>query len=107
MAGNNTFSYFLDPPGNTMEYTTELETVDEDTWHPHLYDFTRPEVADQWGTANPMNEFVAQAVVQRPRQGRVRGPAGLTMRFATWDARRASSRRAWSVSAGCTRCRRA
>jgi catechol 2,3-dioxygenase-like lactoylglutathione lyase family enzyme len=60
MAGNNTFSYFLDPHGNTMEYTTELEQVDEDTWHPHLYDFSQPEVADQWGTANSMNEFVAR-----------------------------------------------
>jgi catechol 2,3-dioxygenase-like lactoylglutathione lyase family enzyme len=60
LAGNNTFSYFLDPHGNTVEYTTELEQVDEDTWHPHLYDFTRPEVADQWGTANAMNEFVAR-----------------------------------------------
>ena len=26
MAGNNTFSYFLDPHGNTVEYTTELES---------------------------------------------------------------------------------
>jgi catechol 2,3-dioxygenase-like lactoylglutathione lyase family enzyme len=60
LAGNNTFSYFLDPHGNTMEYTTELEQVDEDTWHPHLYDFSQPEVADQWGTANAMNEFVAR-----------------------------------------------
>jgi len=60
MAGNNTFSYFLDPHGNTIEYTTELELVDEDTWHPHLYDFSQPEVSDQWGTANQMNEFVAQ-----------------------------------------------
>jgi catechol 2,3-dioxygenase-like lactoylglutathione lyase family enzyme len=60
MAGNNTFSYFLDPQGNTVEYTTELEMIDEDTWHPHLYDFTKPEVSDQWGTANQMNEFVAQ-----------------------------------------------
>ncbi len=59
MAGNNTFSYFLDPHGNTVEYTTELELIDEDSWHPHLYDFTRPEVSDQWGTANQMNEFVA------------------------------------------------
>ena len=59
MAGNNTFSYFLDPHGNTIEYTTELELIDEDTWHPHLYDFTKPEVSDQWGTANQMNEFVA------------------------------------------------
>ena len=60
LAGNNTFSYFLDPNGNTMEYTTELDVIDEDTWHPHLYDFSQPEVADQWGTANAMNEFVAR-----------------------------------------------
>jgi catechol 2,3-dioxygenase-like lactoylglutathione lyase family enzyme len=60
LAGNNTFTYFLDPSGNTMEYTTELDLIDEDTWHPHLYDFSQPEVADQWGTANTMNEFVAR-----------------------------------------------
>jgi catechol 2,3-dioxygenase-like lactoylglutathione lyase family enzyme len=60
LAGNNTFSYFLDPNGNTMEYTTQLDVIDEDTWHPHLYDFSQPEVADQWGTANAMNEFVAR-----------------------------------------------
>ena len=36
-AGDNTFTYFIDPNGNTMEYTTELVTIDEDTWHPqHL-----------------------------------------------------------------------
>lgn len=60
MAGNNTFSYFLDPHGNTIEYTTELEQLDEDTWHPHLYDFSEPEVSDQWGTANPMDELIAR-----------------------------------------------
>jgi catechol 2,3-dioxygenase-like lactoylglutathione lyase family enzyme len=60
LAGNNTFSYFLDPNGNTMEYTTELDLIDEDSWHPHVYDFSQPEVADQWGTANAMNEFVAR-----------------------------------------------
>ena len=69
LAGNNTFSYFLDPSGNTMEYTTELETVDEDSWHPHRYDFTRPEVADQWGTANAMNEFVASRSFNDPDKG--------------------------------------
>jgi catechol 2,3-dioxygenase-like lactoylglutathione lyase family enzyme len=69
MAGNNTFSYFLDPSGNTMEYTTELEHVDEDTWHPHLYDFTQPEVSDQWGTANAMNEFVAKRSFNDPDKG--------------------------------------
>ncbi|MDX3745382.1 VOC family protein [Streptomyces sp. AK08-02] len=68
-AGNNTFSYFLDPSGNTMEYTTELERIDEDTWHPHIYDFTQPEVADQWGTANAMNEFVAAKSFNDPDKG--------------------------------------
>jgi catechol 2,3-dioxygenase-like lactoylglutathione lyase family enzyme len=69
MAGNNTFSYFLDPSGNTMEYTTELEVLDEDTWHPHVYDFTQPEVSDQWGTANAMNEFVAAKSFNDPDKG--------------------------------------
>jgi len=69
LAGNNTFSYFLDPHGNTVEYTTELERIDEDTWHPHLYDFSRPEVADQWGTANSMNEFVARKSFNDPDTG--------------------------------------
>jgi catechol 2,3-dioxygenase-like lactoylglutathione lyase family enzyme len=60
LAGDNTFTYFLDPHGNTIEYTTELELLEEDTWHPGVHDFSRPEVADQWGTANPMNELVAK-----------------------------------------------
>jgi len=69
MAGNNTFSYFLDPQGNTVEYTTELENLDEDTWHPSLHDFTDPMVSDQWGTANPMSEFVAKKSFNDPDRG--------------------------------------
>jgi catechol 2,3-dioxygenase-like lactoylglutathione lyase family enzyme len=69
LAGNNTFSYFLDPHGNTVEYTTELEEIDEDTWHPHLYDFSQPGVADQWGTANQMNEFIARKSFNDPDKG--------------------------------------
>jgi catechol 2,3-dioxygenase-like lactoylglutathione lyase family enzyme len=60
LAGANTFSYFLDPHCNTIEYTTELAVLDEDTWHPHVYDMHDPMVQDQWGTANPMNELVAK-----------------------------------------------
>jgi catechol 2,3-dioxygenase-like lactoylglutathione lyase family enzyme len=74
LAGDNTFSYFLDPSGNTMEYTTELEHVDEDTWHPHLYDFTQPEVSDQWGTANAMNEFLAAKSFNDPDKGLFSAP---------------------------------
>ncbi|MQY23621.1 VOC family protein [Nocardia macrotermitis] len=69
MAGNNTFSYFLDPHGNTVEYTTELECLDEDSWHPHIYDFSDPTVTDQWGTANPMEEFVARKSFNDPDRG--------------------------------------
>ncbi|WLP90705.1 VOC family protein [Gordonia sp. NB41Y] len=69
MAGNNTFSYFLDPNGNTLEYTTELDILDEDVWHPHLYDFSDPEVTDQWGTANAMDEFVAAKSFNDPDKG--------------------------------------
>ena len=60
LAGNNTYSYFLDPQNNTIEYTTELEELDEDSWHPHVYDMHDPAVQDQWGTANPMSEAVAK-----------------------------------------------
>ncbi|MFD3581038.1 VOC family protein [Streptomyces sp. NPDC058683] len=56
VAGDNTFSYFLDPQGNMIEYTTELEQLDEDTWHPHVYDPSKENVADQWGTANNPKE---------------------------------------------------
>lgn len=69
LAGDNTFSYFLDPHGNTVEYTTELEQVDEDRWHPTVYDLEDPETADQWGTANPMNEEVARESANDPDPG--------------------------------------
>ncbi|MEU9343865.1 VOC family protein [Streptomyces sp. NPDC048278] len=59
-AGDNTFSYFLDPHGNTVEYTTELEVLDEDIWHPSTYDVSLPDNQDQWGTANPFGEELAK-----------------------------------------------
>ena len=64
-AGDNTFSYFVDPSGNTMEYSTALEELDEDTWHPHIYDFSKPEVQDQWGTAT-MNEDLSRETFLSP-----------------------------------------
>lgn len=60
-AGDNTFAYFLDPMGNTLEYTTELATIDdEDAWHPSKLDVNLVTTQDQWGTANEMNELVAR-----------------------------------------------
>ena len=48
-AGNNTFTYYLTPNGNAVEYTSDLEEVDEATWQPTVYEAT-PAITDQWGT---------------------------------------------------------
>ena len=68
-AGDNTFTYFLDPNGNTMEYTTELETVEEDTWHPSVFNVKDAETSDQWGTANDMDDFITPGVFNDPDKG--------------------------------------
>ena len=74
LAGANTFAYFLDPQHNTIEYTTELAELDEDTWHPHIYDMHDERVQDQWGTANPMNELVARESFNDPYPGLFTAP---------------------------------
>jgi len=49
-AGNNTFSYFMTPNGNTVEFTSELEAVD---FEHHVAKVYEPEsqTVDQWGIA--------------------------------------------------------
>jgi hypothetical protein len=37
-----------------------LEQLDEDAWHPHVYDVDDPTTQDQWGTADPMSELIAR-----------------------------------------------
>jgi catechol 2,3-dioxygenase-like lactoylglutathione lyase family enzyme len=47
-AGNNTFSYFVSPAGFAVEYTSELEEVDFETWEAKVHT-PGPQVMDQWG----------------------------------------------------------
>jgi catechol 2,3-dioxygenase-like lactoylglutathione lyase family enzyme len=47
-AGNNTFSYFVTPNGNAVEYTADLEKVDDATWQATVHT-PAPRVMDQWG----------------------------------------------------------
>jgi catechol 2,3-dioxygenase-like lactoylglutathione lyase family enzyme len=47
-AGNNTFSYFVTPNGFTVEYTSELESVDFET-HEAKVHAPGPQDKDQWG----------------------------------------------------------
>ena len=46
-AGNNTFSYFVTPNRFAVEYTAELEEVDDDTWKATVH-VPEPAVMDQW-----------------------------------------------------------
>ncbi|NIJ07308.1 2,3-dihydroxy-p-cumate/2,3-dihydroxybenzoate 3,4-dioxygenase [Sphingomonas vulcanisoli] len=48
-AGNNTFSYYITPNGTAVEYTSDLEDVDEATWEAKTYEM-KPGIVDQWGT---------------------------------------------------------
>jgi 2,3-dihydroxy-p-cumate/2,3-dihydroxybenzoate 3,4-dioxygenase len=59
-AGNNTFTYYLTPNGNAVEYTSDLEEVDEDTWQPTVYEAT-PAITDQWGTGRILTGNVPHA----------------------------------------------
>ncbi len=47
-AGNNTFSYFVTPNGFVVEYTSELEEVDDDTWVAQVHT-PSAQTMDQWG----------------------------------------------------------
>jgi 2,3-dihydroxy-p-cumate/2,3-dihydroxybenzoate 3,4-dioxygenase len=59
-AGNNTFCYFVSPNGNAVEYTSDLEEVDEASWVPQTYEPT-PSITDQWGTGRIITGNVPHA----------------------------------------------
>ena len=64
--GDNTFTYFNDPEGNIVEYTTELEMIpDEDTWEPRTFDMSDPESQDQWGTGGSITEEMIPAMLRQ------------------------------------------
>ncbi|MEO3827755.1 VOC family protein [Actinomadura sp. B10D3] len=68
-AGDNTFTYFLDPNGNVVEYTTELERIEDDeNWEPRVFKAT-PEEADQWGTGGLITDAMIPAMFNDPDKG--------------------------------------
>ncbi len=60
-AGNNTFSYFATPAGFAVEYTSELEAVDDDAHVAEVHD-PRADVIDQWGMAQGGPHTMPKAV---------------------------------------------
>jgi catechol 2,3-dioxygenase len=61
--GDNVFSYFLDPNGFAVEYTAEMQQVNEAT-HQVKYpgDWKRPVNLDAWGYADMPTEAVSSAM---------------------------------------------
>lgn len=47
-AGNNVFSYYVTPAGYAVEYTCDLEKVDDATWKAKVHPPSK-DVMDQWG----------------------------------------------------------
>ncbi len=72
-AGNNTFSYFVTPNGNVVEYTSDLEEVDDETWVVTRYEAT-PSITDQWGTGRIITGNIPHAEA-KPDKGLWQVPA--------------------------------
>lgn len=72
--GRNTFTYVQDPHGNLVEYTTELEPIDEDIWHPTIFDVTDSMTSDTWGFSSPMSEFVSEKMFNDRDQSLFQAP---------------------------------
>jgi catechol-2,3-dioxygenase len=49
LAGNNLFSYYFDPEGNVVEYTTDVQQITSDDYVAPI----RPRISDQWGSIPP------------------------------------------------------
>lgn len=62
-AGDNTFSYYHTPNGNTVEYTSDLEDVDEATWEVRTYPMS-PDITDRWGTGRILTGNVPPHAVE-------------------------------------------
>jgi catechol 2,3-dioxygenase-like lactoylglutathione lyase family enzyme len=60
--GNNLFNYFIDPFGFVIEYTAEVQQVDE-TYQPHGPDYWKwpPGRVDQWGISQPPGPQLKEA----------------------------------------------
>ena len=68
--GDNTFTYFRDPEDNIVEYTTELEVIeDDDKWEPRVFDLDDPKSSDQWGTGGSITDEMVPFLLQQKTDG--------------------------------------
>jgi catechol 2,3-dioxygenase len=69
--GDNVFAYFMDPDELVVEYTTEMEHVDDRSYVRHGPDYwDKRESSDAWGVASPPSERFRSRASRQPAQVR-------------------------------------
>lgn len=67
--GNNPFAYFVSPSGFVIEFTAEVQQIDEATHEPKVWSRQDPESMDQWMTAGPPTPAQRTVMAGRPDPG--------------------------------------
>ncbi|MDQ7261838.1 VOC family protein [Paracoccus sp. PS-1] len=67
--GNNPFAYFVSPSGFVIEFTSELQQIDEATHEAQVWPRDDPEKMDQWMTAGPPTPAQRAVMQGRPDPG--------------------------------------
>lgn len=67
--GNNPFAYFVSPSGFVIEFTTELQQIDEETHEIGEWPWGNPELSDRWMTAGPATPAMRAVMLGRPDKG--------------------------------------
>jgi catechol 2,3-dioxygenase-like lactoylglutathione lyase family enzyme len=67
--GNNPFAYFVSPSGFVIEFTSEVQQIDETTHQAQVWPRDKPEAMDQWMTAGPPTPAMRAVMQGRPDPG--------------------------------------
>ncbi|MEW5422740.1 VOC family protein [Amorphus sp. 3PC139-8] len=67
--GNNPFAYFVSPSGFVIEFTSELQQIDETTHEAKVWSRTDPDSMDRWMTAGPPTPAQRAVMMGRPDPG--------------------------------------
>jgi catechol 2,3-dioxygenase-like lactoylglutathione lyase family enzyme len=67
--GNNPFAYFVSPSGFVIEFTSEVQQIDEASHQPKVWPRDVPEAMDQWMTAGPPTPAMRTVMQGRPDPG--------------------------------------
>jgi catechol 2,3-dioxygenase-like lactoylglutathione lyase family enzyme len=67
--GNNPFAYFVSPSGFVIEFTSEVQQIDEATHQAQVWPRDKPEAMDQWMTAGPPTPAMRAVMQGRPDPG--------------------------------------